>query len=240
MPDWLRKGQAYKPRPLKSFNKESPEWLQQAEQNVEKWKREQAWLNQFAESTRKQNERWEANKKAPVLPSTFHWSPEIAKIYKKTDAWKDLQAMANNEFQACINRKKHAEWKPPLGSESFEKNESFGNVPPSDASSASYLQKRKNKGKTLSPADEKFLQACHQQCKPVTGFWPHNEAAIAEFIHGPWPFGELPEKVSNLASYCRKRKHQGLALTPAQERFFTQLVDVHQDVKDEGPTMVLF
>ena len=101
MPDWLRKGQAYKPRPLKSFNKESPEWLQQAEQNVEKWKREHAWLNQFAESSRKQNERWEANKKAPVLPSTFHWSPEIAKIYKKTDAWKDLQAMANNELETC-------------------------------------------------------------------------------------------------------------------------------------------
>ena len=29
---------------------------------------------------------------------------------------------------------------------------------------------------------------------PVTGFWPQNEAAIAEFIHGPWPFGDLPEK----------------------------------------------
>ena len=92
--------------------------------------------------------------------------------------------MAINEFQACINLKKHAEWKPPLGSESFEKNESFGNLPYSDVSLASYLQTRKNQGKTLSPADEKFLQACHQQCKPVTGFWPQNEAAIAEFIHG--------------------------------------------------------
>ena len=70
---------------------------------VKKQQTEQAWVNQFAESTRKQNERWEAKKKAPVLPSAFHWSPEIAKIYKKTDAWKDIQAMANNEFQACIN-----------------------------------------------------------------------------------------------------------------------------------------
>ena len=26
------------------------EWLQQAEKNVEQWKREQAWLNQFTES----------------------------------------------------------------------------------------------------------------------------------------------------------------------------------------------
>ncbi|CAH3184910.1 unnamed protein product, partial [Porites lobata] len=68
-------------------------WLQQAEQNVEQWKKqqtEQAWLNQFAESTHKQNERWEAKKKVPVLPSTFHWSPEIAKIYKKTDGWKEV------------------------------------------------------------------------------------------------------------------------------------------------------
>lgn len=76
---------------------------------VKKQQTERAWVNQFAESTRKQNERWEAKKKAPVLPSAFHWSPEIAKIYKKTDWWKDIQAMANNEFQACINRKKHAE-----------------------------------------------------------------------------------------------------------------------------------
>ena len=105
---------------------------------------------------------------------------------------------------------------------------SWGQVPPSDASLASYLQKKKNKGKILSPADEKFLQACQQLRQPATGFWPQNEAAIAEFIHGPWPFGDLPENVCSLASYRRKRKQQGLALTPAQERFFTQLVDVHR------------
>ena len=195
--------------------------MQQAEQNVEKWKREQAWLNQFAESTRKQNERWEAKKKAPVLPSTFQWSPEIAEVYKKRDQWDDINAMDNNEFQTSVSK-------------------TFGSLPPSDASLASYLQKRKNQGKSLSPADEKYLQACHQQCKPVTGFWPQNEKAIAEFVKGPWPFGDLPEKVCSLASYCRKRKQQGLPLTPAQERFFEQLVHVHKDVKIEGPTMVLF
>lgn len=102
MPNWLRKGQAYKPRPLKSFNKESPEWLQQAEQNVEKWKREQAWLNQFAESTRKQNERWEAKKKSPVLPSTFQWSHEIVEAYKKREQWEDVNTMTNNQFQAPV------------------------------------------------------------------------------------------------------------------------------------------
>ena len=32
------------------------EWLQQAEKNVEQWKRQQAWLNQFTESAKKQNE----------------------------------------------------------------------------------------------------------------------------------------------------------------------------------------
>ena len=178
---------------------------------VEKQQTEQAWLNQFAESTRKQNERWEAKKKAPVLPSTFQWSPEIAEVYKKREQWEDINTMANYQFQASVKN-------------------AWGQVPPNDASLASYLQKRKNKGKLLyiSPADEKFSQACQQLRKPATGFWPQNEAAIAEFIHGPLPFGDLPGKVCSLASYCRKRKQQGLRLTPALERFFTQLVDVHR------------
>ena len=84
------------------------------------------------------------------------------------------------------------------------------------------------------------MQVCHQQCKPVTGFWPQNEADIADFVKGPWPFGDLPEKVRSLASYCRKRKEQVLPLTPAQERFLEQLVDVHKVVKNEDPTTVLF
>ena len=40
MSDWLRK--TYKPRPLKSFTKENREWMQQAEQNVEQWKKRQS------------------------------------------------------------------------------------------------------------------------------------------------------------------------------------------------------
>ena len=136
----------------------------------------------------------------------------------KRDQWDDINAMANNEFQISVSK-------------------TFGSLPPSDASLASYLQKRKNQGKSLSPADEKYLQACHQQCKPVTGFWPQNEKAIAEFVKGPWPFGDLPEKVCSLASYCRKRKQQGLPLTPAQERFFQHLVDLHQKDLNEGPTI---
>ena len=39
------------------------EWFQQAERNVKQWKREQAWLNQFAESAQKQREKWEAQTK---------------------------------------------------------------------------------------------------------------------------------------------------------------------------------
>ena len=199
--------------------------MKQAEQNVEQWKKrhsDQAWFNQFAESAKKQEQQRQTKQSVnpwkKSLPSTFHWSPEIAEVIKKRDQWDDINAMANNEFQTSVSK-------------------TFGSLPSSDASLASYLQKRKNQGKRLSPADEKYLQACHQQCKPVTGFWPQNEAAIADFVKGPWPFGDLPEKVCSLASYCRKRKQQGLPLTPAQERFFQHLVDLHQDDLNEGPTI---
>ena len=120
----------------------------------------------------------------------------VAEVIKKRDQWDDINAMANNEFQTSVSN-------------------IFGSLPPSDESLAYNLQKRKNQGKSLSPADEKCLQACHQQCKPVTGFWPQNEAAIADFVKGPWPFCDLPEKKCSLASYCRNWKQQGLPLTPA-------------------------
>ena len=207
-----------KPNPVKT-------WLQQAEQNIEKWKKQQtdhSWFNQFAESAKQQEQQRQTKQSVnpwkKSLPSTFHWSPEIAEVIKKRDQWDDINAMANNELEASIAK-------------------TIGSLPPSDASLASYLQKRKNQGKSLSPADEKYLQACHQQRKPVTGFWPQNEKAIAEFVKGPWPFGDLPEKVCSLASYCRKRKQQGLPLTPAQERFFQHLVDLHQEDLNEGPTI---
>ena len=99
-PDWLRKKQIdkklYKPRPLKSFTKENREWMQQAEQNVEQWKKQQsdqAWFNQFAESAKQQHEQREAKKSVnPWKASTFFASPEIAKAYKKTEGWKEIQA----------------------------------------------------------------------------------------------------------------------------------------------------
>ena len=54
--EWLLKSsdkKPYQPGPLKSSNKEGQEWLQQAQQNVNQWKKQQvnqAWLNQFAET----------------------------------------------------------------------------------------------------------------------------------------------------------------------------------------------
>ena len=97
---------------------------------------------------------------------------------------------------------------------------------------AEYLEKQKSKGHSLSPADEKFLNACiaskHDEWKPPPGAekYEKNEAAIAKAVYEDWPFGYLPEKVCSLASYCRNRKQKGLPLTPVEERFFAQLVNV--------------
>lgn len=152
---------SYKPRPLKSVTKQTQtEWLQQAEQNVNQWKREQsnkAWLNQFAETTKKQEQQWQAQKNQS-LPSTFQWSPQIAEMYKKQDQWKEIHSIANKEFAACMNRKKDV----PSEAEQTEKQEK------------------------------------------ATGVW--SDASITDFVNGPWPFGDLPEKVCSLASYCCRRK----------------------------------
>ena len=40
------------------------EWLRQAEENVEMWKQKEAWLNQFAESAKKEEEQREAQEKS--------------------------------------------------------------------------------------------------------------------------------------------------------------------------------
>ena len=135
---------------------------------MEKWKRQQEWLNQFAESTPKQNEQWEAQTKPSnpwnkTLPSTFYWSPEIAQTYKKTEGWKVVQSIANSEFEATLNRTK----------------QKWGKVPASDVSLAVYLQKQKAKGKPLAPADDKFLNAC-QPNKPKQDKWKLPPAAGKE------------------------------------------------------------
>ena len=200
------------------------EWKQQAEANVETWKQrngwqteckdvqQQTWLNQFAESAKKQEEQRKAQTKYPwkstPLPSTFRWSPEI-NVRKKREQWNEGVSIANHEFHARIKRRKQ--------------------VPEEDGSLASYLQKQKLKGVMLSPADEKYLEACqankHHEWKPPPGAekYEKNEAAIAKAAYVDWPFGYLPEKVCSLASYCRNRKQKGLPLTPVQERFFCSI-----------------
>ena len=213
------------------------EWKQQAEANVETWKQrngwqkdaqtqteckdvqQQTWLNQFAESSKKQEEQRKAQTKYPwkstPLPSTFHWSPEIAKKLKKREQWNEAVSIANHEFHARIKRRKQ--------------------VPEEDRSLASYLQKQKLKGVMLSPTDEKYLEACqankHDEWKPPPGAekYEKNEAAIAKAAYVDWPFGYLPERVCSLASYCRNRKQKGLPLTAVEERFFAQLVNVYHE-----------
>ena len=67
-PEWLvkfaasRQPKGYKLRPPKSVTKQTQtEWFQQAQQNVnDQWNRDQAWLNQFAESAKKQREERQA------------------------------------------------------------------------------------------------------------------------------------------------------------------------------------
>ena len=76
------------------------------------------------------------------------------------------------------------------------------------------------------------MQACHQQCKPVTGFWPQNEKAIADFVKGPWPFGDLPEKVC-----IAVKENNKVTVNPSSRTFFQHLVDLHQDDVNEGPTI---
>ena len=198
-------------------NLSRPEWKKQAEANVEKWKQQQvAWLNQFAESAKKQEEQRKAQTRFPwnstPLPSTFHSGPEIAKELKKREQRKEVHSIANHLFNSRVKGWNH--------------------LPESEASVARYLEKQQSKGHTLSPADEKFLEAFraskHDEWKPPPGAekYEKNEAAIANAVNES-PFGYLPEKVCSLATYCHNRKKEGLPLTSVQERFFAQLVNVH-------------
>ena len=214
------------------------EWKKQAKANVETWKQRNGWyskqdvqtqtscLNQFAESAKKfaesakkQEEQRKVQTKYPwkstPLPSTFQSSPEIAKELKKREQWKEAVSIANHRFNSRVKGWHH--------------------LPPADANVAEYLEKQKSEGHSLSPADEKFLNACiaskHDEWKPPPGAekYEKNEVAIAKAVYKDWSFGYLPEKVCSLASYCRDRKQKRLPLTPVEERFFAQLVNVYHD-----------
>ena len=117
MPKWLLKGRQYKQKPMKSINKESQEWMQQAEQNIQTWKQTH-WMNEFAKTMKKQEEERTAKRQAS-LPGTFEWSPRIAEEYKKQELWKEIHSIANKQFSACMNRKKDL----PPEAEQTEKRE---------------------------------------------------------------------------------------------------------------------
>ena len=107
-------------------------------QTQTEWAKEnKAWLNQFAESAKKQEEQRKSQTSYPwkstPLPSTFQLTPEIAKELKKREQWKEVQNIANHEFHARIKR--------------------FKQLPEEDRSLASYLHKQKLKGVMLSPGE---------------------------------------------------------------------------------------
>ena len=217
------------------------EWMKQAEANVETWKQRNGWYSkqdaetqteqnqqhtwfaesakQFAESAKKQEEQRKAQTKFPwnstPLPSTFQSSLEIDKELKKREQWKEVVSIANHKFHSRVKGWHH--------------------LPAADANVAEYLEKQKRQGHSLSPADEKFLNACiaekYGEWKPRPGAekYEKNEVAIAKAAFEDLSFGYFPEKVCSLASYCKKRIQKGLPLTPVEERFLAQLVNVYAD-----------
>lgn len=100
---------------------------------------------------------------------------------------------------------------------------------------AKELKKRDQWKKVNAIANHRFEAAMkgqkHDEWKPPPGAekYEKNEAAMAKAAYGPWPFGYLPEKVCSLASSCRNKIQKGLPLTPSQERFFAQLVNVYHE-----------
>lgn len=80
------------------------------------------------------------------MPSTFQWSPEISKQYKKKKQTEKEWKLLSYEEQ-----------------KNFERNKtSFGYLPEKTASLVSYLVKQQEQGKTLSEAHEKFLEGLKQ------------------------------------------------------------------------------
>ena len=171
------------------------EWKQQAEANVETWKQRNGWYSKqdaetqteqkqqpswiaeaakkFAESAKKQGEQRKLQTKNPwksnPLPNTFESSPEIEKELKNQKQWKEAVSIANHRFHSRVKGWSH--------------------FPPADANVAEYLTKQKSKGHSLSPADEKFLNACiaskHNEWKPPPGAekYEKNEVAIAKAVY---------------------------------------------------------
>ena len=174
-------------------------------------------VKQFGESAKKQEERRTEARSFPwgsasLLPSTFHSNPEIATEVKKQKQWAELMSIANHLFHSKVKGWHH--------------------LPSADRHVVEYLEKKKNKGESLSKADEKMLKICKElkygEWKPLPGEekYERNEAAIAQAIAQDWSFGFLPEKACSLASFCKRSLKNGWPLTPLEDRFFAQLVNV--------------
>ena len=102
-------------------------------------------MDQFAQSAQQQQEVIQKRAESALL-STFQWSPEIAKQYKKKKQTEKEWKLLSYEQQ-----------------KKFERNEtSFGYLPEKTASLVSYLVKQQEQGKTLSKAHEQFLEGLKQ------------------------------------------------------------------------------
>lgn len=145
--------------------------MQQAEQNIQTWKQTH-WMNEFAKTTKKQEEERKAKRQAS-LPGTFEQSPRIVEEYKKQELWKGIHSIAKKQFAACANRKKDL----PPEAEQTEKREKatgfwsdasitefvkqpwpFVDLPEKVCSLASHCHKRKQEGLPLTSAHERFYK----------------------------------------------------------------------------------
>ena len=179
-------------------------------------------VQQFKESIKKQEEQ------GKLVEASYPWGPfkkpeekakplwkalspaEITQEIKKSKQWDEVSSIANHLF--------------------FAKTKGWHHLPEADRAVAEYLQKKKDKGELLSKADETMLQSCSKvkEWKPVPGeeTYERNPELIAQAVAEDWSFGFLPEKVCSLASFCKKQLKKGFVLSPLQDRFFAQLVNV--------------
>ena len=184
-------------------------------------------LSPFAEAVKQFGDSIKA--KSQTCQTSYPWGPskkpeepkplwnalskaEINQELKKFRQWQELTSIANHLFHLKVKGWSH--------------------LPDGERQVAEYLQKKKDKGEILSEADNKFLEKSLElkngvwKPKPGEETYERNPALIAQAVAEDWSFGFLPEKVCSLASFCKKQLRKGCRLTPLQDRFFAQLVNV--------------
>ena len=177
-------------------------------------------VKQFQESIKKQEEQHK------LVKASYPWGPSPKPEQDPKPLW---NALSPAEITQEIKKSKQWGEVTSIANHLFFKDKGFRHLPEADRAVAEYLQKKKNKGELLSKADEKMLQSCqYQEWKPVPGeeTYERNPELIAQAIAQDWSFGFLPEKVCSLASFCKKQLKKGFVLSPLQDRFFAQLVNV--------------